>query len=344
MASNRSRIEQLIDEFEQRIAKAFRDAIDDLRSGADLKAIIAALERHDIRGAIDAMHLSPAAFDGLDRVLVDAYRSGGVATAAAFPPVVSAATGAQLFVRFDGRNVEAERWISNHSSTLITAIVDDKRSAIRTALEAGMQAGANPRQTALEIIGRVNPETGKRQGSIIGLTAQQERFVAAYQAELASTDASLLKNALARARRDKRFDGAVKSAIESGKPIEADKAAKMVQRYKDSLLKLRGETIGRTESLASIHAAKQEAFRQAVESGLVEDHNIIRTWSSTGDARVRDTHRAMDGQRIRGIHSRFVSPSGATLAFPCDPTAPPSETCNCRCVVNYRIDYTRALI
>lgn len=55
-----------------------------------------------------------------------------------------------------------------------------------------------------------------------------------------------------------------------------------------------------------------------------------KTWISMRDGRVRDTHANMDGQ-TQPLGSPFVSPSGATLMFPCDPTAPIEETAGCRC-------------
>lgn len=57
-----------------------------------------------------------------------------------------------------------------------------------------------------------------------------------------------------------------------------------------------------------------------------------KTWMTQHDNRVRETHQKMDGQ-AQPLGSPFVSPSGATLMFPCDPTAPIEERAGCRCTL-----------
>lgn len=57
-----------------------------------------------------------------------------------------------------------------------------------------------------------------------------------------------------------------------------------------------------------------------------------KTWHTRADFRVRPTHQGMNGQQVL-IDSKFVSPSGATLMYPGDPTAPLEESANCRCSV-----------
>jgi hypothetical protein len=341
MASKRAQIEKLLEDLQPEIRAAFLSAVDDLKSGADLKRLLERLTAGDVEGALRAMNLDPAAFGGFAKALEDAFNTSGAATVGMLPKLTDDA-GARVVVRFDARNLRAEAWLREHSSTAITAILDDQRTAIRAALEAGMQRGENPRTTALDIIGKFNAVTGKREGGIVGLTAAQEAYARNYQAELSSTDPEVLAGALARARRDKRFDATVKKAIASGEPIDRVTAAKMVQRYRDSMLKLRGETIARTEALTSLNAAQDEAFRQAIDKGGLKSTQVKRIWRSASDQRVRDTHSVMNGQK-RGLNEPFVSPNGARLMFPGDPNAPAGEIINCRCVLEPAIDFFAGL-
>lgn len=331
--------DELLDRYGQEIAAAFMAAMDDLRSAADLQRILTAIEAGNIEAAIAAMHLDAAAYGALLDAIGSAYSTGGT-TAVAYLPTLKDAAGAAFVVRFNARNPRAENWLRDHSSTLVTRILDDQRAAVRQALTAGMERGDNPRRTALDIVGRVNKATGKREGGVLGLTAAQEGYARNAAAELASGDPEALKAYLGRARRDKRFDRSVLKAIREEKPLPADIQAKALARYKDRLLALRGEMIGRTESLTALRAAKHESYLQAVESGAVRESAIRRTWQSAGDLRVRHTHQGLHGDTT-GLREPFVSPSGARLLYPGDTSlgAPASETIGCRCDLNYRIDF-----
>jgi hypothetical protein len=55
-----------------------------------------------------------------------------------------------------------------------------------------------------------------------------------------------------------------------------------------------------------------------------------KVWRTRLDSRVRDAHRAMEGQSVL-IGQPFHAPGGVTLMFPGDPTAPIGMIINCRC-------------
>ena len=328
-----ARLRELIASFEPSLQRAFLEAIDEIKSQAEIGRIAALLERGDVEGAIRAMHIDPVAFRGLDEAIRQAYISGGSATTSGLPTLRDP-TGARLVIRFDARNPRAESWLTNHSSQAITRIVDDQRIAVRAALTEGMAAGRNPRSVGLDVIGRVSRVTGRREGGILGLTSAQERFVANARAELASGEASQLRAFLGRTRRDKRFDRTILKAIRDGKPLDAETINRIVGRYADSLLQLRGETIARTEAMVSLHASQFESMRQAIDSGAVSRQDVRKVWVATKDKRTRDTHAALDGESM-GIDQPFSN----GLQYPGDPNGPPEEVINCRCTQLLRIDF-----
>lgn len=328
-----ARLRELIASFEPDLQKAFLEAIDDIKSKAEIGRIAALLERGDIEGAIRAINIDPVAFRGLDEAIRRAYIAGGTSTTSGLPTLRDP-EGARLVIRFDARNPRAESWLTSHSSQSITRIVDDQRGAVRTALTDGMARGDNPRRTALDVIGRVNRATGRREGGVLGLTSPQERFVANARAELASGDPSQLRAFLERTRRDKRFDRTILKAIRDGKPLDAETINRIVGRYSDSLLQLRGETIARTEAMASLHASQHEAMRQAIDSGAVSRQDVRKVWVATKDKRTRDTHAALDGESM-GIDQPFSN----GLQYPGDPAGPPEEVISCRCTMLLRVDF-----
>jgi len=336
--SNRVRIEQLTKEFEPKLKLAFLEAIADITARAELKRIVERLEQGDVPGAIDAVHLDPAAFRALDGAIASAFDAGGKSTIDNLPRLRDP-RGGEFVVRWDARNIRAEIWLRNHSSNLITRITEDQRTAIRTILEQGMIDGRNPRSTALDIIGRVNRVTGRREGGIIGLSGPQTQAVQKALEELRSDDPSIMARYLSRKRRDKRFDAAVRKAMDAGRPVDAETASKIIGRYRARLLDLRGETIARTETMAALNQSGVEAMRQAVDSGAVRADAVTKTWHTARDPRVRDSHAAQDRQSV-GLSELFSN----GLAYPGDPAGGAAETANCRCWMETRIDFTAGLI
>lgn len=245
-----------------------------------------------------------------------------------------------MALRFDGRNARAERWIANKSSSLITGIVQDQRAIVQRALLDGLAAGQNPRTTALDIVGRTNRKTGIREGGIIGMAWNQVVYANTAEQELNSGDPAQLRNYLRRSLRDKRYDGTIIKAINGDKEIGRADAAKIVQRYRQKLLKHRGDTIARTETITALHEAQHEAMQQVIDKGALKPNQIKKVWDATGDGRVRNSHRNLDGEseKFNGV---FTTPSGARLRFPSDTSlgAGPEEVINCRCVLNIRIDF-----
>lgn len=341
--TQRQIFEALEARFGPEIATAFTQSVDDLRAGVSLADVIAALEVGDFDRALRAFNLDPAAMRPLERSIALAYETAGGQVAASISAAANRA-GLRTVMRFNLRNPRAERWLAEMSSRNVTAILEDQRVGIREALRAGMEAGRGPRNTALDIVGRINRQTGRRVGGTIGLTSQQSGYAATARAELASGDPAQMRNYLTRSLRDKRFDAAVRRAIDNGVPVDADTITRATGRYSDRLLKLRGDTIARTEGIASLNAGQNQAFRQSIDDGLVEADAITKEWDSAGDGRVRDTHADMDGDTVT-MDEAFTSPSGARLMHPLDGSlgAPASEIISCRCRVKHRIAHFRGL-
>lgn len=245
-------------------------------------------------------------------------------------------SGVGALIQFDMRNRAVESWTRRHGSELVTDIIADQREAIRVVVSSGIEAGRNPKQIALDIIGRMDKATGRRMGGIVGLTKSQAVYVTKARKELESLSPEYFR----RKRRDKRFDSVVRRAIESGNPLTNDQIDKIVGRYSDLLLQLRGETIARTESLQAFNAGRELAMSQAIASGTVKAENVTGTWKTAVDPRVRETHHDMQGQTIK-FGDVFVSPSGARFRYPGDTSlgAPAEEIIQCRCVQEYKINW-----
>lgn len=105
----------------------------------------------------------------------------------------------------------------------------------------------------------------------------------------------------------------------------ADQVERMAARYEAKLLRYRGETIARTEIIASAHQGQREAWQQAVDQGLLDPSETNREWITSDDDRLCDICEPMDGQ-IVGLDEPFLDGDGEGVEEP--PVHP-----NCRCTV-----------
>lgn len=259
-----------------------------------------------------------------------------------------------MVARFDGRNPRAERVARELSSKLVTLIVDDQREAIRGVIEDGIAKGRGPRDTALDIVGRVNRATGKREGSILGLHSGQVRVWSKINDALDTAEG--VRSLLVKDQATGKWKPALKSinkatfnrlvnAANKGEALSRADAALSMRQVSNAMLKERGEMIARTETIASLNAGRDQGIRQLIEAGNITEDQVVKVWDSAGpDGRTRDTHLAMEGQRRR-LGEPFTTPTGARLMHPGDATlgAPGSEVINCRCVLRFDIDFYRGL-
>lgn len=223
-------------------------------------------------------------------------------------------------VVFDQVNQRAVNAMQNNRLRLVQNLTQAQRDATRESLLDGIRRGINPRQSAIAV------------RDSIGLTAYQVRAVNNYRRMLEEGDAT----ALTRALRDKRFDAAYRRAMNTGAGLSEDQITKMVNAYRKRQLAYRAEVISRTEALRSVHEGTEAMFEQAIADGFITPEELIRTWNTAMDTRVRDTHTTMNQQK-QPYGTPFVSGAGNLLRFPGDPLAPVAEVANCRCALGTRL-------
>ena len=332
------RIDKLVEAWEPILKRAFLDSVYALRSQAQLDLIIRMLEADNFEAAIRAVGLDPVAFRAFDKSLFNAFEAGGNFTSSALP-VVKLSDGFKVTFQFNVRNPAAEQWLSQHSSKLVSEITDDTRVMLRDVFTKGMAKGLNPRTVALDVVGRVNPLTGRRENGLLGVTSSQQKWIENYADELASDNP---RAALSRTLRDKRFDRAVIKAVESGEAIPASLQNKMVTAYTNRALRYRAENLARSEAMTALHEAQQQSMEQAVQTGAITQQDVKFTWRTASDDRVRDSHETMDGQEV-AMGEMFITGDSVPIEFPGDPNAPIEETASCRCFREPSIDFAARL-
>lgn len=317
---------------------AFIASIQAIVDDAILQEVVKAINENNAQKAFELLGFNPAVLRPFIAAVERAYDMSGEWVAGGYPQRLQTSNGMAVF-RFDSRNTRSEQWLKAKSSTLISRLTNEARDNVKTVLQTGMERGSNPRNTALDIVGRVNRQTGKREGGIVGLTPHQLNWSISLRRDLEQ----LSENYFTKELRDKRFDSTVRKAIDSGKPLTAEVIGKLVGRYNSNALKYRGDSIARTESLHALNAAEYESTKQIVDIGAARPKDIEREWDSAGDTRVRPDHKKMDGQKV-GLDEPFTTPAGVPMMHPGDTSlgAGANDVISCRCRVKTVVNWIAA--
>lgn len=328
MPATAKQIEKFLTSLEPAIARAFREAVEAMRSRANISQLEAAIAAMDYERAFAAAGLRDYSWVQVPEATRAAYAQAGAFTIASDVPK-------SFGLSFNINNPRARDWIAAHSSRFVTEVNLGQQRAIRAIITTGFEQGRNPRNVALDIVGRVSNQTGRRTGGVIGLHEQFAEFAINARDQLTNLDPGYF----ARTRRDRRFDSVVRRAIDSGSPLTQSQIDVIVGSYENRLLQTRATNIARTEALTSLNEAADEALRQVVDEGLAPPDAIKKIWDATLDQRTRPTHAEANGQEVGMDEPFFVG--GYAMMHPGDENAPPDETINCRCVVRHKVDFSK---
>jgi hypothetical protein len=341
VASKRQQLDALIEKMVPEVRRIFLDVMQGIVDDAFLDEMIKAIERGDPDALFRATGFTPAALQPILDAIDNVYQRAGDAIADGFPDRIQTPTGPVVF-RWNMRNTAVEDELRNRSSAMVTRLTEEARDNVRAVLQRGVAAGDNPLATALNIVGRIDPVTKERVGGVIGLTTQQERWVANAKNYLQTADTQYFNLEL----RDRRFDSIVKKAFDSGTTLPDTTIDKLLTAYKNKALKFRADTIARTETIQSINRTDYLLHKQAITDGTLQNGAVSKEWDDVGDRKTRFTHAIMGSKygkgKAIGIDDPFVSPSGARLLFPGDSSlgAGPEEIVNCRCKSKIVVDFT----
>lgn len=251
----------------------------------------------------------------------NAYNSAAVATAryASSPEPIR-----KKLLGFDPVDPEVLSWAERNKLDLVTGLTFEQRSVIRAMLIRIEEEGTNPLVAARDIL------------DSIGLTPGQEAAVDSYRDALTSGRYS---QALQRELSSGVSDRSIRAARDADRLLTDDQIDRAVTAYRQNAIRLRAETIARTESQRIAHQGSDGLYAQAIRRGDLDADQIECGWLHSPGAKGRDDrefHKSMHGQ-TRAWGEPFISGLGNELMFPGDPDAPAKETVNCRCTRTVRI-------
>lgn len=296
---------------ETAFAEQFAMVLALVRSSIKLDELATLLEQGRIAEAFANMN---AVASRLNVVWAEQFVSSGTQTGRFLQKNIG-----EIVIGFDQTNLRAVAEMQRNGLRMVSNFTEQQRRATQQALIDGVRRGVNPREAARAF------------RDSIGLTPMQERWVRNYEQQLRNLDAGALRREL----RDRRFDRSIERAITRGQPLTNEQIRMMTERYRARALKMRAETIARTESLKVVHAGTAEMYNQAIDNGDLQRDQLIRIWNTAADERVRGSHAAMHNQE-RQLGELFQSGDGNQTEIP-GAFGVASEDINCRCVVSTRI-------
>lgn len=302
------RIQRLVRGAERKFKSAFAQMVRDARQDLSLSSI------QDL--------LDTGRFGQVFRVLEDRIRIFSMIWTDRFMLAANRTTAlirretGRAGVVFDQASESAVLAMRDAQLRMMTEFLRTQRKVARESLVTGAGRGLEPASRARAF------------RDSIGLTSAQARAVQNFRAALESGRPS---DALRRKLRDRRFDRTVRRGNLT--PAQIDR---MVDRFREKLLKARGDVIARTEARRATNKGVNEAYGQAQAIGAIERGSVTQTWITSADEKVRGSHASMHGQ-IRPEGVPFISGLGNQLQFPGDENAPVEDVANCRCILKITV-------
>lgn len=321
-AAQKALIEKLVSQHSPSIRDAFMQSIYSARK-VDVQALVDALARSDIAAAIEVLDITPQSFWQVAQASEAAYMSAGALAETAMPLWL------QATFSFNGGHPAAILIAREHAASLVQGIADDQVKAVRLYLEQVLGGERGVRSIALDITGRMNPLTNRREGGIIGITSEQTDWVINARRELQQLDSRYFTRVL----RDKRFDKTIRKAMRDGKPLSQQAIDKVIGRYKDNWFAYRGRLIGENEAFTAQALGRHQAMLQMLQSGSVE--RITKKWIHGHSAQPRIDHLALDGV-VKDFFTDYIMADLTPMAMPHDPRGGAEHSVKCKCTMFYR--------
>ena len=197
----------------------------------------------------------------------------------------------------------------------VDTLKNEVRATVRQAITEGLKEGVSPSTVARGIRG------------VIGLAPNQEEAIRNFNEDLhwlhlsvEEMEARGITYPWTRALRDKRFDRTLRRVRAERGHLPPELIAKMTDRYRRGVIANTAETHARTLALDTQKLAQRLAWDDAIARRIVNPDDLVRTWVTVGDERVRPEHVELNGTRV-----------GYDQPFPNGEMTPGESTYNCRC-------------
>lgn len=332
-------VREIANRLEPRLRDAFLAAVEQARGEADALSALDAFRRGDVPGMLAAVGISEGAFPALETALLDGRAGSFADTLAALFDGAGTVAATALAFSFAPRQLGNTRMREVLIRTIARQFVAEAVAAATETADRLRRFPVSPERAASHLIGS------------IGLTPAQARSLDAFRAVLDRAIATrpVLSGRLVIAGRVTRettfgaprpdpeaiireFSRSLSASQRSqlrralASSIDADAAARLVDRHRRQLVEHRAATIAATNATRLTNAGEQAAWEQGAREGVILP-TARRFWRDAADERVREAHRRVSALNPNGVGLRepFRTPFGPVMF-------PPLEV-NCRCRV-----------
>lgn len=341
-------IDNLAYQYEPELKTAINTLLENYGEYIDEKALLSALQSGNSSLVIEVLNKGVSLAESSTVAIGTALQhtaAGVVGTAA----ITANYTEAQFMFR--AFNPLVIDWAHRYGYDLIQEIGKKTREGIKEIVKNSLREGIGPIEQAREI------------KSMVGLTQSQAKAVNNFRKNLESFHLKRNANSwglgnkidrvngrqvwrygeggqpqdgiLTRRLRDFRYDGQLRTAMKTGKPLTPEQINKMVAAYQRKFIQHRARTIARTESLRATNKGIRLSFQNAVKQGQVAEDDVTRDWILALDERTCPTCSAIPKMNPNGVglNEPFKTPIGPVMEGPIHP--------ECRCTQFIRINTSK---
>lgn len=332
-------LDKLIAKLERKLAKTFRESMENAAFDIDVPALINALNDRNITQALNLVDITPGALFELDESIRSAYLAGGAFVTEDMPKILRGKFA------FNGRHFRAEQWVSENVGNLIQGITEETLQTTRSVIETGLRENRTPKQIARDITGRT--VGGKRVGGFLGLNSDQTDQVIKARSILSDPDkirSYFIKDRVTGKMKprfklsNRRFDKVIREAIENGTALSGRTLDRVIDAHKTKALGYRGRVIAKDQTFRAIAAGRDEGYVQMLERDEVQ--SVTKRWQHNLSENPRDDHVAMNGTVV-DLSEKFVFPDGDQLKHSHDPEGGAEHNVGCHCTTFYRVQVAK---
>lgn len=336
---------RLISKFEPELRRAFMASVTDLQANVDWPLLIDRLKQQDIEGAIEALHIDPAAFSEYATVMTEAYARSGASTAA----IISEQGLGFAGVRFNMHNLIAQEWIRKNVGEMITNITNEQMETVREVIYAGYSQGHHPFTIARDIVGRVSSRGGAREGGIIGLDRPRAMRLNKVMTGMRTREGVrdlVIEGAngslSVRYKVNKATERRILSAYRKGTAVPVKEQQVSTTQYKNALLKARADTIAQTETANAVMGGRNSEWEAFLEERGLDGASVVKRWEHRrgSSKHYRIQHYEMNGQEVVGLDTPFIMPDGTAMQHAHDPAGGAEHVISCGCDTTYYLKST----